>query len=212
MYIDIGSIQKIGMDIGSVQTADAPELSSASGNLFIQGYTDSIASGNLFVYGLNNIEISGNLYIQGHEDIVVSGNLFIDGYINISGSAPSLFIRGIDVTAARPLDWLLKTPDHYPQIIGTLEGATSANIQLWEITDGQNTLVSVASSGCYQIGSTGRWAWSTVNLPIYSTYQQQYFYIMTADNSETFTGQFFLELPEKAKWIYPRNLEEYLIN
>jgi viroplasmin and RNaseH domain-containing protein len=185
---------------------------TTSGDLFIHGYTDYTASGDLFVYGLDNIEISGNLYIQSHEDIVVSGDLFIDGHIDVSGSAPSLFIRGIDAIAARPLDWLLKTSDHYPQIIGTLDGATSANIQLWEITDGQNTPVSVVSSGCYQIGNTGRWAWSTSGLPVYTTYQQQYFYMMTADNSETFTGQFFLEFPENAKWIYPRNLIEYLLN
>ncbi len=170
MYIDIGSIQKIGMDIGGIQAASGPESLSAS------------------------------------------GDLFIEGHIDVSGSTPSLFIRGIDATAARPLDWLLRTSDHYPQIIGTIDGATSANIQLWEITDGQNTPVSVMSSGCYQIGNTGRWAWSTSGLPVHTTYQQQYFYMMIADNSETFTGQFFLELPEKAKWIYPNNLTEYLIS
>ena len=123
----------------------------------------------------------------------------------------NLYIGGESGGLARPLDWLLQTSDHFPQILGTLEGAASVNIQLWEITNGQNDLVSIVSSGCYQIGDTGRWAWSTANLPTYTTHQRQYFYIMIANSDGTFTGQFFLELPENAKWSSPENQSDYIL-
>lgn len=175
---------------------------SASCNLFLSVPEPSTASANLFIQVPEPLTASGSLFITGPfpRPAVVSGSLFIQGYITTSG----------EEQLAKPIDWLLKSHDHYPQIIGTLDGATSVTIQLWEVTDGQNTSVSVASSDCYQIGDTGRWAWSTIHLPAYSGYQRQYFYMMTADNSDIFTGQFFLELPERAKWIHPRNQNEYL--
>jgi len=199
---------------------------ATSGDLFIDGHIDisGISAPSLIIHGHQDIVASGDLYINGHKPIITSGYLFVHGNIEISGiPAPSLFIHGHIIDSgsiglfifgieplAQSIDWLLKSSDHYPQIIGTLENATSVTIQLWEVTDGQNALVTVVSSDCYQIGNTGRWAWSTANLPTYSTYQRQYFYIMTANHNNTFAGQFFLEVPEKAKWIYPRNYDEYL--
>ena len=47
---------------------------------------------------------------------------------------------------SRPLDWLIKSPDYYPQILGTLVGASGVNIQLWQVVDGQNTSVSEVDS------------------------------------------------------------------
>lgn len=173
---------------------------NASLNLFISGPNQPTASSNLFISGPVPLAASGNLFISGPMPPTASGDLFIHGYVSTEEGE----------SLARPIDWLLNSHDHYPQIIGTLEGAASATIQVWEITDGQNTSVSLASSGCYQIGDTGRWGWSTVNLPTGGTYQLQYFYMITADNNDIFTGQFFLKLSEKAKWIHPRNREEYL--
>ena len=214
------------------RTLDLPlnkytEIINISGDLFI--YATGDASGStpllifapppdifntksLYINGRDDVVVSGDLYINGHIDSVSSGDLFIVGPQLVSGET-SLFIKVFDDVEilAKPFDWLLRSSDHHPQIIGILESATSVNIQLWEITDGQNSLVSVVSSGCYQIGDTGRWAWSTVNLPTYITNQRQYFYVMTANNDETFTGQFFLELPEDAKWIYPENQNDYIL-
>lgn len=183
--------------------------------------------GSLFIHGHTNYTASGNLFINGHNDYTTSGDLFTYGLDNISGSisllvfAPppnlfdvtNLYITGPSLSGVidTTIDWLLKSSDHNPQIIGTLEGATTVNIQLWEITNGQNAPVFITSSGCYQIGNTGRWGWSTINLPTYSSYQRQYFYNMIADNNETFIGQFFLELPESAKWIYPSSRSDYLL-
>ncbi len=112
---------------------------------------------------------------------------------------------------ATPLDWFLKTPDHSPQLIGTFDTvASGANIQVWDIIGGQNTLMTVESSGCYAIGDTGRWGWSTTNLPSTQGYAKQYFYLMTSSEGETFEGQFTLDVPERAKWIYPSNINDYV--
>lgn len=215
-----------------------PTLCTISGNLFSFGIYVASKSGSLFALGPQQITISKDLFINGldvqSESIPLfifapppslyntkslyvpgftlfnsSGNIYIEGY-QFTIASCDLFIGETIGPLAKPLDWLLKSSDHNPQILGTLEGATNVNIQLWEITDGQNAQVSIMSSGCYQIGNTGRWAWSTVNLPTYTTYQRQYFYLMTANNNETFDGQFFLKLPERAKWIYPRNQSEYI--
>jgi lysophospholipase L1-like esterase len=174
---------------------------SGGTNLFIMGPQPINTSNNLFTKGPEPYSASGDLIIFGPQPAIGSGDLFIGGVIQASGD---------DEILAKSVDWLLKSSDHNPQLIGTLDGATSVNIQLWEITNGQNISLSLASSGCYQIGNTGRWAWSTANLPTSGTYQLQYFYMMTANNNEIFTGQFFLQRPEYAKWIYPRHQSEYL--
>jgi len=180
-------------------------------NLYVNGHIGFNTLGYLYISGHDAITASENLYIYGKNSYAISNDLFISAPGPVSGSN-DLFVKGsISGIVGQPIDWLLQTHDYYPQIIGILQGAISATIQLWEITDGQNILVSVTSDNCYQIGNTGRWAWSTANLPIYTTRQRQYLYVMTADDSATFTGQFFLELPERAKWIHPNDCKDYLI-
>ena len=200
------------------------DRATASGDLFVKGHqpttgscdlvtlsdTDAVASGDLFVKGHQPTTGSCDLYICAYDNTFVSSNLFVEGY-GTQVASNNLFIRGTAGVVAKSIDWLLRTSDHYPQIIGTLEGAVTATIQLWEITDGQNTPVSLMSNRCYQIGNTGRWGWSTANLPTVYGHARQYFYIMTSDTTETFDGQFFLELPEEAKWIYPDDQDEYLM-
>lgn len=115
------------------------------------------------------------------------------------------------MSTPRPIDWLLHTSDHNPQIIGTLgTAASSVNIQIWDITDGQNIQTNLTTSGCYAIGNTGRWGWSTSNLPIPDGHSKQYYYLMISDLSETFDGQFIFDVPEGAKWIHPGNSDDYL--
>lgn len=110
------------------------------------------------------------------------------------------------------MDWFLKTSDHYPQLIGTFDSSISGvTIQVWDVINAQNTLVSPTSSGCYPITDTGRWGWSTSNLPSLSGYQHQYYYLMAGNPSGTFDGQFFLEVPEDAKWIHPNNSGGYIL-
>lgn len=113
---------------------------------------------------------------------------------------------------ARSLDWLLKTADHHPQIIGTFNVvASGVTIEVWDITDGQNTLTSIASDNCYAIGDTGRWGWSTMYLPVSQGHAKHYFYLMTSDTSETFGGQFIMDMPESSKWIHPGTQSDFLV-
>jgi len=199
--------------------------------LYIYGHV--VASGllNLFVVGDDDRTAQRDLYTAGHESIVGSGDLFVHGIyadtarIDLFMSSPEpssgnhdLFVHGVAPASgasgglAKPIDWLLRAADHHPQIIGTFETpANLVNIQVWDITNGENTPVSVASSGCYQIGNTGRWGWSTANLPTVYGHARQYFYIMTSDATETFDGQFFMDTPEGAKWVHPRGRGDYLV-
>lgn len=211
----------------------SPIVISTSGDLFAKGHISTSGSHDLFVSGvitISGFNTSSNLYTQGIDTLTTSGDLFLEGCLDSSTSGDlfigghkttqisgDLFIRGIinappDETQARPLDWLLKAPDHYPQIIGTFNTIASiVTMQLWDVTNGQNTLVSVASSGCYQIGDTGRWAWSTIYLPTLQGNAKHYFYTMTSDAAETFEGQFLWDAPEGAKWIHPSNYSDYLV-
>lgn len=134
--------------------------------------------------------------------ISTSGDLFVRGVVTAQPSSGIL---------SKPFDWFLKIADHYPQIIGTFDTPASAvTIQLWDVTNGQNTPVSVASSGCYQISDTGRWGWSTTHLPSLQGNAKHYFYTMTSDVAETFEGQFIWDAPEGAKWIYPSDQGTYI--
>lgn len=144
-------------------------------------------------------------------------DLFISGPSQITDSVDFVIV-GTGVvpesvaTLGRPIDWLLKTSDHNPQIIGTFAASVSGvNIEVWDVTNGANTAMIIPNSGCYQIGDTGRWGWSTINLPSTQAYSKHYFYLMTSNTDTTFDGQFILDLPESAKWIHPRDSGNYIV-
>lgn len=183
---------------------------NSSGDLFIHGFADQVSSGNLVVVGHVDAIASGDMFIHGLDNIQASGDLFIHGDEDISSTppAPSLFIIG--GTEARPFDWFIQTSDYFPQLIGSFPAANNVNIQVWDVTNAQNILVSISNSGCYPIGNTGRWGWSTSGLPSSQSFSEQYFYVMTSNIGETFDGQFMMNVPEDAKWIYPSNQSDYL--
>lgn len=157
---------------------------------------------------------SGNLFTKGHLNSSISGNLYTYGRMIDSGHT-RLYIRGIIMAPAQTLDqtksidWLLRTPDYNPQIIGTFE--TLANIVTMQVFDSDTILISLSDSNCYAIGDTGRWGWSTANLPSIRGNPRFYSYVMTSDAGETFGGQFILDVPEKAKWIHPDNFEDFIV-
>jgi hypothetical protein len=78
-------------------------------------------------------------------------------------------------------------PDSPPAIVGELVTGQSVNIELWE----NGTSVSVASSGCGEINSTGRYSWSTGGIPTLSASRQQFHWRMS-DGSNTDEGDFVL--------------------
>lgn len=100
---------------------------------------------------------------------------------------------------------LTKTSDYNPQLVGLFtDDVSSINIRIWDIGNGANTQVGITSSGCYNIGDTNNWGWSTLYLPSASGYNNyHYYYEMIANNGETDYGEFFLTVPERGRWIYP---------
>jgi hypothetical protein len=196
--------------------------------LYISGPLSVDVSGDLFVLGYDNIQASGDLFLLGSTQIISSGNLFIYGLDNISGSislftfAPppdiyntiSLYVEGLAETSGtigEVIDFFVKTTDYSPQIIGTFDTIpASATISVWSVIDGENTVISLTDNICYRIGDTNSWRWSTTNLPTFSGFNQQFFYIMTSNLSETFEGQFFLDMPENTQWFHPRDTSLYI--
>lgn len=107
---------------------------------------------------------------------------------------------------------LLVTHDHHPQIIGKLQvqPPEEVNIEVWACTGGTAMPLTLASSECYPIGTTGRWGWSTQNLPAWPNKHPQYFYRMTAGNGTVFEGVFILSTQRKYRGV-PRSSSEFIV-
>jgi len=78
-------------------------------------------------------------------------------------------------------------PDAAPAIVGGLVTGQTVNIQLWE----NSNLITVLSSGCLEIGSTGRYSWSTSGLPTMTASRQQFHWRMSDGINED-DGDFVL--------------------
>lgn len=78
-------------------------------------------------------------------------------------------------------------PDSPPAIVGELVTGQSVNIELWE----NGSAVSIASSGCSEINTTGRYSWSTSGVPTLTSSRQQFHWRMS-DGSNTDEGDFVL--------------------
>lgn len=62
------------------------------------------------------------------------------------------------------------------------------------------TEMPVADGGCYPIGNTGRWGWSTANLPGGTKRGWHFVFRMaTSGGAQTFTGEFLLRFPESER-------------
>lgn len=100
---------------------------------------------------------------------------------------------------------LTRVGDYNPQLIGAFnEGISSVNIRIWDVINGANIPVILPNSGCYAIGNTNKWGWSTAYLPFASGYNNYHYYFeMAANTGETDYGEFFLTVPEHGRWVYP---------
>jgi len=78
-------------------------------------------------------------------------------------------------------------PDAPPSIVGELVTGQTVYIELWENGDP----VSIDSSGCAEIGSTGRYSWSTNGIPTLSASRQQFHWRMS-DGTNSDEGDFVL--------------------
>jgi len=77
--------------------------------------------------------------------------------------------------------------DLSPCLIGLLRDAQSVGIVLFD-SDGME--ISIEDRNCRQILDTGRWSWSTINLP--TGICGPITYNMIADNGEVFEGDFIV--------------------
>lgn len=171
---------------------------SDSCDLYIDGYGVGTDSCDLVIFGPLPATSGADLFLKTIEPCSGTCNLFIQGV-----ASTELY--------GKQFDWLYRYHDHHPQLIGAFTGASSATIQVWEVTNGQNTPIELANSGCYAIGDTGRWGWSTEYLPRPQGYARHYYYLMTSDNNYAFDGQFIFDIPEEARWIHPSSQEDYLV-
>jgi len=217
---------------GTLQTPHGLTLDLVNGHIFFVDLgTDKLQRCDLDGSNLQDIITAGlqypdgielgvynndivNLVVPGHELITASGNLYIAGqreYADIP-----LYIFG-DTTVAwtyqgRSAEEFIKTADYTPQLVGSVSGSpATVTIQIWNITGGVNTELSLGSSGCYAIGSTGRWGWSTSYLPVMNTDRQQFFYRMVGNTGGVSDGEFKIDVPESIRWFHPGSQSEYLL-
>jgi len=201
----------------------------ASGNLYIYGSSGIIDSNqlSLFISGPNiyndgiDLTINGcdinsddlTLFSYGYNIFSASGDLLICGSSGTAiSSASHLYISGPSIySQLRLIDWLIRTADYYPQIIGLFDiPASGATIEVWNISDENNVSINLIDNLCYQIGTTSRWGWSTINLPESSGYNKHYFYKMTSSNGELFYGEFLFAVPEDGVRSHPNYNNEYI--
>lgn len=82
-----------------------------------------------------------------------------------------------------------------PRVVGELATGVSGYIQVWE----GSTPVPLASSGLTEISNTGKFFWSTSNLPVLTRARQQYHWLMKADDeSASAEGDFILSVAPHA--------------
>jgi len=228
----------IGSGVGASQWIDELVLWAGDKETFEQ-FTDEELSR---VYELGNtlgvtmdqygtpVSDSFDMYTVGPLAFSGSMNLYTEGPFAFSGSMPlytegpfpyndnmNLFIEGslaeAEGTTLRTINRFTKMSDHDPQLIGTfLLLASGVNIQVWDVVDGQNTPLALTSSGCYQVGNTERWGWSTANLPLTGKKKYHYYYRMTSTVDEIQLGEFFLTVPEGGRWSYPDSLGTHLVS
>jgi len=79
-------------------------------------------------------------------------------------------------------------PEAPPAIVGNLLTGRTANIEVWQ----SGALVSVVSSVCSEVGGTGRYSWSTGNIPTLSASREQFHWRMSDDSGNTDEGDFIL--------------------
>jgi hypothetical protein len=177
-------------------------------DLFVYGLDINESSGNLFVYGSDVDLTIDNLYIQGHDIFSQSENLYTYGDIEVNSSG-TLFINGTYDTPSidRTILSFVRQADFYPQFIGKFDSTViDVSIKVWDIVDGSNIELDLVSDQCYQIDSTGRWTWSTINLPPTTRDKEHYYYRMFGYPSGAFDGEIIF----KGKYRYPRGTDYIL--
>jgi len=89
--------------------------------------------------------------------------------------------------------------DDPPVIVGELAAGATVTITVWQ--SGVEQVLT--SSGCTEIDTTGKFSWSTANLPVTTTSRAQYSYRMESLAGATDDGDFILITNEGKDGIMP---------
>lgn len=89
--------------------------------------------------------------------------------------------------------------DDPPVIVGELAAGATVTITVWQ----NGVELPLMSSGCIEIDTTGKFSWSTANLPTITTSRAQYSYRMESLASDTDDGDFILITNEGKDGVMP---------
>lgn len=93
-------------------------------------------------------------------------------------------------------------PESPPAIVGELPTSGAVTIELW--VDGVDVTSDITSPACTEINSTGRYSWSTGNIPVLDSSQKQYHWRMTDGvSAEVDEGDFILFQREARDGLMP---------
>ncbi len=102
-------------------------------------------------------------------------------------------------------------PDSPVAIIGELTPSGTVTVELWE--DGV-AVTGLVSNACLEIDSTGKYSWSTANIPVMNSSRQQFHWRMTESmSSGIFESDFILQSPENDDGGMPslNNPDSYIL-
>jgi len=138
---------------------------------------------------------------RGTSDIM-RGSLLASGIVEVFASGFGAGLDGVALDVpedpAAGYTWALSdlagSFDNAPQLVGNLDYVGTSGevtIKVWRLDhDGPVEVTPVGGAGCYPIGDTGRWAWSTAGLPVASNVRTMYYYEMYASSGSVFKGEF----------------------
>lgn len=100
-------------------------------------------------------------------------------------------------------------PEAPPAIVGNLTTEQIVNIEVWQ----SGVIIPITASGCLEVGSTGRYSWSTGNIPTLSAGREQFHWRMSDGYSNTDEGDFILISHENKDGGMPslNNQDSYII-
>jgi len=169
---------------------------------------------SLFMQGHSVVQTSGDLVVPNPFDVLQSSGILFTNGITSSESGLNLFIEGVSVEAVfdKIVDVFLRTADFNPTVIGLFTPSTSGvTIEVFDVIDGVNTQLTLLDDICFAIGDTGRFGWSTENLPAANRNSGQLVFRMTDSIGEIFVGEFFLTNPGDGSSSHPGDFDDYIL-
>jgi hypothetical protein len=174
--------------------ADENNLSMPNYSGLANVSTDNI---HLFIMSSSGITDDIDLFTSSFGMSVDDLDFYTYGVLGSINDNINLFISGVPASGVDGddiIDTLIRSSDFNPNVIGLFSTAVSGvTIEVWDVVSGVNNPVSLISDVCTEIGDTGRWFWSTSNFPPLINFFNQYVFKMTANNAETFVGEFILK-------------------